>query len=185
MERGRRRTRVFGGARGKNPCMRLCRIPCCREAANCFKPGSGRNWLKNKEGGSSERARDSEQEQSRAGSPACSRQSLGTFQDMRACPSRRGDLVGGGGHPRQSQKSHKSLAVRHRGTHPSKPVSARERSYAPAPTCLTRPNPSGSKGHRLSFRHKTRPCVNQFVASATRRFFGRAWPLGHAQPVSP
>ena len=141
--------------------------------------------VKKRKGGSSERTRDSEQEQSRAGSPACSRQSLGTFQDMRACPSRRGDLVGGGGHPRQSQKSHKSLAVRHRGTHPSKPVSARERSYAPAPTCLTRPNPSGSKGHRLSFRHKNRPCVNQFVASATRRFFGRAWPLGHAQPDSP
>ena len=41
------------------------------------------------------------------------------------------------------------------------------------------------KGYSLSFTRPTRPCVNQFVASATRRFFGRAWPIGHAQPVSP
>jgi hypothetical protein len=52
-------------------------------------------------------------------------------------------------------------------------------------TRLTRPNPSGSKGHFSVLYTSLRPWVNSFVASATRRFFGRAWPIGHAQPDSP
>ena len=45
--------------------------------------------------------------------------------------------------------------------------------------------PHGGKNGKYFSKFLTRPWVYPFVAGATRRFFGRAWPIGHAQPASP
>ena len=99
------------------------------------------------------------------------------FQDGRACPAERGS-----GNEADIPDSRRKLSSLWRI--PVKPVFRQGRVHAPAPTRLTRPPVlNWSKGH-LSFNGiNPSACVPVFRVS-DEGGFGRARPLGRAQPVS-